>query len=217
MLSGPGRALVAREDLFAHAPFDGIAVPEGQRRDACVFVLEDDALPPDGFAAYLAEAAGAYPSDVTLVVTPTASLAGGAQVVARVVEVALHRAHTLDFPVERVVEGLGWAPLPPAGGDVLTAMGRTNDAILYGGRVHLVVGGDEDAARELAEALPSANSPDHGSPFAKTFAAHEYDFYRIDPGLFCPAEVWVTALDTGRTFHAGAIDPVLVARSFGLD
>ncbi len=81
------------------------------------------------------------PDKLTLIYAPTQSLAGGVQVVARVLEVALHKAHELKFPLERVVEGLGAAPLSPPHPDLVKAMGRTNDAIIYAGRVHLFVTG----------------------------------------------------------------------------
>ena len=91
-------------------------------------------------------------------------------------------------------------------------MGRTNDAILYGGRVHLTVRGDDEAARELARQLPSRNSSDYGRSFADIFKAANYDFYKIDGALFAPAEVWVSNLDSGNTWHAGALDmPLLLA------
>ena len=77
------------------------------------------------------------PSALTVIYAPTQSLAGGAQVVARVLEVALHKAHELKFPLERIVDGMGAAPLSPPHPDFVTAMGRTNDAIIYGGRVQL--------------------------------------------------------------------------------
>ena len=63
------------------------------------------------------------------------------------------------------------APLPAPSPDGVEAMGRTNDAILYGGRVHLTVRGDDDAARDLAQRLPSRNSRDHGRSFAEIFKA----------------------------------------------
>ena len=72
------------------------------------------------------------------------------QITARVLEVALHKVHALGFPLDHVRDGLGAAPLPPPAPDFLTAMGRTNDAILFGGEVQLFVDGPEDAARELA-------------------------------------------------------------------
>jgi methenyltetrahydromethanopterin cyclohydrolase len=102
------------------------------------------------------------------------------------------------------------APLPAPSPDGVEAMGRTNDAILYGGRVHLSVRGSDEAARELAAKLPSRNSKDYGRSFADIFKAVEYDFYKIDPALFAPAEVWVSNLDTGSTFHGGALNMALL-------
>ena len=60
--------------------------------------------------------------------------------------------------------------------------------------------------RELAEKLPSRGSRDYGQPFAEIFKAFKGDFYAIDPLLFSPAEVIVTAIDSGETFRAGGRD-----------
>ena len=94
-------------------------------------------------------------------------------------------------------------------------MGRTNDAIIYGGIVQLFVTGPDQEANDLATRLPSGTSPDYGRPFAEIFEAAKGDFYAIDPLLFSPAQVIVTALDSGRSHRAGAIDEALVDRSFG--
>jgi methenyltetrahydromethanopterin cyclohydrolase len=94
------------------------------------------------------------------------------------------------------------------------AMGRTNDAIIYGGRAQLFVEGDEAAAKKLAEELPSRNSKDYGKPFAEIFASVKGDFYQIDPMLFSPAKVTVTCLSTGKSFEGGAIDDAVLDRSF---
>ena len=110
---------------------------------------------------------------------------------------------------------MGCAPLPPPAPRFLDAMGRTNDAIIYGGMVQLFVGGSEADAQKLAETLPSGASRDYGRPFAEVFAAVKGDFYAIDPMLFSPARVTVTALETGHSFSAGRLDDELVARSFG--
>ena len=93
-------------------------------------------------------------------------------------------------------------------------MGRTNDAIIYGGRVQLFVAGAAKEARELAENLPSIKSKDYGRPFAELFAAVKGDFYAIDRMLFSPAKVTVTALETGESFQAGSIDEAILSRSF---
>jgi methenyltetrahydromethanopterin cyclohydrolase len=153
--------------------------------------------------------------EITVIYAPTQSLAGSVQVVARVLEVALHKAHEIMFPLDSIVDGMGTAPLAPPHPDVVTAMGRTNDAIIFGGRVHLFVTGPARDARALAEGLPSRTSRDYGKPFAEVFKAFKGDFYAIDRMLFSPAEAMVTALETGETFRAGAVDGALLDASFG--
>ena len=129
-------------------------------------------------------------------------------------EVALHRAHELKFALHHIVEGSATAPLPVPHADGVEAMGRTNDAILYGGQVHLTVTGDADAARELALELPSLNSRDHGRPFAELFKAAGYDFYKLDGALFAPAEAWVSHPASGRTWHAGRLEMGLLRKQW---
>ncbi len=205
--SGPGRAAACREDLFAELSYRDLA-------ESVCLVLEVDKKPPIEIVDKIARDCGVAPDQVTLILTPTRSLAGTVQVVARVLEVALHKAHALGFPLHHVLDGAGAAPLPPPAADFLTAMGRTNDAILFGGRVQLFVDCDDSEAEGLATNLPSGVSKDYGKPFARVFKDAEYDFYRIDPHLFAPAVVAVSALKSGRTFHAGAIDEKLLELSF---
>ena len=201
--SGPARALAVKEPLFAELGY----------RDACahgVLVLEVDRAPPPVVVQKILRDCELPPQALTLLLTPTTSAAGITQVVARALEVALHKAHTLGFDLSHVVDGAASAPLPAPSPDAAVAMGRSNDAILYGGRVHLSVRGSDAAARALAQALPSSNSPDFGHGFAEVFKASGYDFYKIDPALFAPAEVWVSNLDSGNTWHAGALDMALL-------
>jgi methenyltetrahydromethanopterin cyclohydrolase len=93
-------------------------------------------------------------------------------------------------------------------------MGRTNDAIIYGGRVQLFVTGPAGEAHALANELPSEGSRDYGRPFMEIFRRFGGDFYKIDPLLFSPAEVIVTALDTGESFRKGRVDTDLLDASF---
>jgi len=207
--SGPARAMARKErELFAEL---GVA-DDG---DSACLVLEVDKTPPVEIAEKVATACGIDPEGLTLVLTPTRSLAGTVQVVARVLEVALHKAHELHFPLERIVDGSGTAPLPPPAADFLTAMGRTNDAILFGGSVVLYVSGPDEAAEALCRELPSSASRDYGRPFAEVFKAYGYDFFQIDPMLFSPARVTVTALDSGNSFRSGHLDRGLLEQSFG--
>ena len=139
MASGPGRARAAKEALFEELGYRDEA-------DRACFVLETDRVPPAGLIDQVARDCGLPASALTFILTPTSSLAGTAQIVSRVLEVALHKAHALGFPLERIVDGLGRAPLPPPAPEFLTAMGRTNDAVLFGGEVQLFVTGPEAEA-----------------------------------------------------------------------
>ncbi len=203
--SGPARALAGKEKLFDELGYRDHA-------EAGVLVLETDRVPPPFITQKLLRDCRLAPEGLSLILTPTSSRAGTTQVVARVLEVALHKAHELGFALADIVDGSASAPLPSPSPDGVQAMGRTNDAILYGGSVHLVVRGDDTAARGLAQRLPSRNSRDYGASFADIFKAAGFDFYKIDAALFAPAEVWVSNLDSGNTWHAGALDMALLRR-----
>lgn len=208
MGSGPGRALARVEPLYQSLPYRDTA-------SAAVLILETADPPPPVLVAKVAQATGIPAHKLTFLFARTQSLAGTVQIVARVLEVALHKANDLKFPLENVVDGIGAAPVPAPHPDFLAAMGRTNDAIIYGGIVQLFVRGTAKDARSLAEKLPSKASRDHGRPFAEIFKAFKGDFYAIDPLLFSPAEVIVTAVDTGDTFRTGGRDLNMLERSLG--
>ena len=104
--SGPARALAVREPLFEELGY------RDQAGSACL-VLETDRFPPLALAEKVSMDCGVAPEQMTLVLTPTGSLAGGVQIAARVVEVALHKAHEIGFPLDAIVDGTGSAPLPP--------------------------------------------------------------------------------------------------------
>ncbi|HEY9277399.1 MAG TPA: methenyltetrahydromethanopterin cyclohydrolase [Methylotenera sp.] len=205
--SGPARALAQREDLFKELAYVDSAV------STCI-VLETDKVPPLQVIEKIVRDTKVAPEHLTIILTPTSSIAGVVQIVGRVLEVALHKAHTLHFPLENIVSGSGLAVLPPVAKDFMTAMGRTNDAILFGGDVHLQVRGDDAAAAKLAADLPSSASKDYGKTFAEVFKFYEMDFYKIDPMLFSPAQVTVTNVDTGRVFKGGHLNADLINASF---
>ncbi|MDA1165881.1 MAG: methenyltetrahydromethanopterin cyclohydrolase [Planctomycetota bacterium] len=209
MGSGPMRAAAAREELFDKLPWS-----ESPQR--VVGVLEASTLPGEGVVEYLAERCGVAPSGVTLAVAPTASLAGTIQVVARSVETSLHKLFELGFDVRRVKSGFGTAPLPPVAKNDLAGIGRTNDAILYGGRVTLWVTGDDDSLAEIGPKVPASAAEGYGKPFLEIFREADHDFYKIDPMLFSPAEIVFHNIETGSAFHFGQIAPAILRQSFGV-
>jgi methenyltetrahydromethanopterin cyclohydrolase len=216
--SGPARAMATKTKEGVVEPVEEL-YKELDYRDSCektVLVIENDALPPVEIVEKVAIACGLSPANLTIIVTPTSSLAGGVQVVGRVLEVAMHKAHALHFPLENIVDGSGSAPICPPHPNFVKAMGRTNDAILFAGQVHLFVKGSDEAAEKLAKELPSSTSKDYGKPFADIFKAYEYDFFKVDAMLFSPASVIVTAVESGKSFRAGKLDNALLDQSFGL-
>ncbi len=206
--SGPGRAIAGREDLYQELGYKDQA-------DAACLVLESEKAPPLAVIEKVARDTGLPADKLTFILTPTRSLAGTVQIVARVLEVAMHKIHTLHFPLEHVVDGMASAPVPPPAPDFLIGMGRTNDAILFGGHAHIFVKGSDEAAAKLAQELPSSASRDYGRPFAEVFKSVNMDFYKIDPMLFSPAAVTVTAVESGNTFTGGKLDAALIDLSFG--
>lgn len=205
--SGPARALSRVETLYEELGY-------ADHAGCTSIVIEGDNAPPRAVSENIAKACGISPSGLTVLYAPTGSLAGTVQIAARVLEVAMHKAHELHFPLENIVDGYGATPIAPPIPDFIQAMGRTNDAIIYGGRVQLFVRGDDEAAENLAQKLPSRSCDIYGRPFAEIFAAVEGDFYKIDPMLFSPACVSVSNLDTGRTFQGGALAPEIIDASF---
>jgi len=205
--SGPGRAMGSKEPLFDELEYR-------DKTDTACLVIESDIMPPLEVAENIANNCGISASKLTLIVTPTSSLSGCVQIVSRVLETALHKVHELEFDVMKVTDGAGSAPVCPPSPDFMTAMGRTNDAILFAGQVHLYVDADDSSTEQLANELPSSTSKDYGKPFGEIFKDVNYDFYKIDPMLFSPARVSVTSVKTGNTFHAGKLDKDLLDKSF---
>lgn len=207
MGSGPMRAAAGREPLFEKLSFRETA-------QEVVGVLETRSLPPADIVTEIAESCWIPPEAVKLLAAPTSSQAGTVQVVARSIETSLHKLLELGFDVSRVVSALGTAPLPPIAADDLTAVGWTNDSILYGGDVTLWVRGDDASLEQVGPKVPSSGSIDYGLPFAQVFQNYGQDFYKIDPLLFSPAVVTFNNLDTGRTFRFGTLNRDILSRSF---
>jgi methenyltetrahydromethanopterin cyclohydrolase len=210
MGSGPMRAVVGSEAIY-----DTIGFRESV--DTIVGVLETRKPPPPAVFAKIADACRVEPAAVTLLAAPTASLAGGVQIVARSVETALHKLHELKFDLTRIVSAYGTAPLPPVADNDLAAIGRTNDSILYAARVLLYVTGDDASLESIGPKVPSSASHDYGEPFASIFARYGNDFYKVDPHLFSPSEVSFQNLDSGRVHSFGRLNHDVLGHSFGFE
>ncbi|MEM8732870.1 MAG: methenyltetrahydromethanopterin cyclohydrolase, partial [Planctomycetota bacterium] len=207
MGSGPMRVRRGREEMLVEM--------SAHDEDACaVGTLESGKLPADEVLVSMANDCEVAPNQLRIAIAPTSSIAGCVQVVARSVETALHKIHELGGSLHHVQSAYGYAPLCPPSPDFAKGIGRTNDAILYGGHVTIWIEGDDAQFSEMAEKLPSNASSDFGAPFAEIFKRYDFDFYKIDPGLFSPAEITLLNLKTGNSFTCGELRGDLVQKSF---
>lgn len=203
--SGPARALAAREGVFQTLGYR-------EKGPVGVLVLETRKVPPGPVVQEVASTCGIDPENLSLLVAPTASLAGSVQVAARVVETGLHKLMELGYDITRVTAAFGTCPLAPVAASDLEAMGRTNDGVLYGGRCFYTVADPGEEITEILPRVPALASRDYGTPFLRLLEQYG-DFYGIDPLLFSPAEVIINNTATGVVHQAGRVEPELLKES----
>ena len=209
--SGPARAL----SLKPKEVYEKIGYRDSY--DRAVVVLETDKFPPESLIERFVRECGVSSENLAVVLTPTASIAGSIQVSGRIVETGIHKLSMLGFDPNRVLQAWGQAPIAPVHPKFIRAMGRTNDAILYGGVAYYVVDyKDEAELEDFVGKAPSRASKDYGKPFIEIFKEVGYDFYRIDPNLFAPAVLIVNNVRTGNVFKAGEVNVEVLKRSLGL-
>jgi len=205
MGSGPARALHGGDPIFDHITYRDDS-------DVGVLALETRSLPREDAADRIAAKCSISPDHLYLLVAPTACLVGSVQVAARIVETGLHKMVEIGFDVNVLLSGFGRCPLPAVARDDLEALGRTNDAVLYGGVAWYTVRTDDEAVEKVMHLLPSSASKDYGAPFSELLERYDGAFYDMDPLLFSPAEVFVNNVASGRTFHAGSVDVDMVRK-----
>ncbi len=204
--SGPARALYAGEDIYKRLDYQDHA-------EKAVLMLEGRELPDAEVAEFVAAKCRLRPEQIILLIAPTASLVGSIQIAARAAETGMHKLLQLGFDVRRVVAASTLCPLAPVASDDLHAIGRTNDALLYGGQVFYTVQAEDDDLAALIDKVPSTGAHDYGMPFYELFKRYKGDFYQIDPLLFSPAQVEINNLNSGHTFRAGRLNPPILQAS----
>jgi methenyltetrahydromethanopterin cyclohydrolase len=211
MGSGPARALALKpKDLYAEIEYE-------DKTDFAVIVLESDKLPPDDAIAYIASECGVRPQSVYAVVTPTSSIAGSVQISGRIVEIGVYKLRRLGLHPKRILYAFGSAPIAPIHPKSARAMGRTNDALYYGGETYYSVNFEDDQKlKEIVSKAPSAAANEYGRPFYEIFKAAGFDFYKIDPNLFAPGVVTITNVKTGLTLRSGRINAGVLKETMGV-
>jgi methenyltetrahydromethanopterin cyclohydrolase len=156
----------------------------------------------------------------------TTSLTGATQVSGRIVETGLHKLERLGIDPLIVKHAWGYAPIVPVHPSSGEAMGRTNDAILYGGVTNYTLSfEDEQKLETIVKQAPSSASrmlqearklAEKNPRFLDIFKEAGFDFYKIDPDIFAPAVVAINNMKTGKTHHAGSLDIEVMKVSLGI-
>jgi methenyltetrahydromethanopterin cyclohydrolase len=218
--SGPARALALKpKDLY-----EKLAYKEDS--EVAVLVLETEKKPPETVIQQIASKCRVTPQNLFMVMFSTTSLTGATQVSGRIVETGLHKLERLGLSPLTVKHAWGYAPIVPLHPNSGEAMGRTNDAILYGGVTNYTVDyEDEKKLESITRQAPSSASKmlqearrlaAKNPKFLDIFREAGFDFYKIDPDIFAPAVVAVTNKRTGKTFRAGSLDVEVLKSSLGL-
>ncbi|ELZ78368.1 methenyltetrahydromethanopterin cyclohydrolase [Haloferax larsenii] len=202
--SGPARALVGEEEEFHHLGYY-------DEFDLTVLAVESIELPTDEVAEHVADMTDLEPSAVFLPTYATGSVVGSVTSSARAPELAMFNLFEAGYDPNNVISVSGSAPLAPVSYDESVAMGRTNDAVAYGGRVHMTVHEDFDDF----DSVISTAGEEYGVPFEQVFEDAGWDFNEVDPGIFGPAQVTIDVVD-GPTYTLGETDEDVLAESFGL-
>lgn len=202
--SGPARAQVAEEEIFQRMGYR-------DEFDFAVLALEADSLPDEAVAAQIAERAGVPESGVFLPTYRSASITGSVVGAARAAELAVYRLSELGYDPLDVLAATGSAPVAPVADDEATAMAFTNDAVVYGGQVHLVV----DEPFDRFDEVNSTARADYGVPFEEIFDDVSYDYSELDRSLFAPAQVTINVVG-GDTHVIGETAEDILAESYGL-
>ncbi len=210
MGSGPARAISLKpKELYQKIEYH-------DHSDVAVIVLETDLKPPEEVTTFIAEKCKVEPKNLYVAIASTSSIAGSTQISGRIVESGLHKISERGLDPKKVRCGIGEAPIAPIHPKSMKAMGRTNDMILYGGRVYFEVEHESDEElKNIVKDTPSSASKSYGRPFYDLFKEADFDFYKIDAGLFAPAVVTVNNLKTGKIFTAGKINEEILTKSIG--
>ncbi len=207
MGSGPARALA----LKPKKTYEQIDYKDDA--EYAVIALEANKLPDEKVMEFVAKECDVEAEDVYAVVAPTASIVGSVQISGRIVETAIYKMAEIGYDPKLIVSGSGRCPIAPVLENDLKAMGATNDSMMYYGSVFLTV----KEYDEILKNVPSNTSKDYGKPFYEIFKAANYDFYKIDPNLFAPAQIAVNDLSSGKTYVHGELNAEVILKSYQVE
>ncbi|MCX7904391.1 MAG: methenyltetrahydromethanopterin cyclohydrolase [Caloramator sp.] len=209
IVAGPGRTLGRRKGDWLEKYSD-----YSDRYHEAIITIESKDPVTIEWANELAEACKVAPENLYILVAPSSSIASSVQVAARILEQTLHRLVEEGFDLNTIIEAHGFCVIPPCIDDELIAMGRLNDALIYGGQATFTVCCDDEEIEKVIYKITSDKAPTYGRPFKEIYKEAGCDFYRVPMQMYSPAKVVMINTKTGRIFSAGKINTEILEKSF---
>ena len=175
-------------------------------------VLETRTLPTDEVAAWVAQKARLRPSQLTFVVAPRPVSRAARRSPRASSRPGCTRWRRSASTSAASSSGIGTAPLPPVAKNDLRAIGRTNDCILYGGQAATPSGPGMRSWPSSRRRSPRRRRATTGRRSTRSSSATRA-ILQDRSLLFSPAEVWLTSIESGRTFHAGRLNAEVLTAS----
>ncbi len=189
--SGPARILARKPGKI----IDAAGYCESS--DQAALILETNHLPGEQDCEKILEETKA--KEIIIAAFREDSQIGLINVLARVVEVGMFRLHNIGYDTKKILWAKGTVPIPPLGKDI---MYTSNDAIIYRGTVSMEADGWDPAFTDKAVSKSSAS---YGKSFKEIFQEAGGDFYKIDAGIFAPAQIKIKDLHDGKSYSAGSV------------
>lgn len=208
ILAGPAKALLN--------PPDASIAYAGYHDDSDVAVAPFQTSEPITVdtANWVAGVCHVDPKNLYILVAPSNSLVCAVQISARPIDNIMHRLHAEGFDIHNVSYASCKTPIAPLVADELTAMGRINDCMLYGGQVLVYLEGDDRQIEKMLPNLPTKASTEYGKTFKQIFVEHDCNFHIIDLRIFSVALIQINNMVSGNCYSSGQLDMDMLRKSF---
>jgi methenyltetrahydromethanopterin cyclohydrolase len=207
--SGPGRAQAA---LAIDTSFQYTSYRD--HSDEVIFSIQGNNYPDEVMAAKVAADCKVSPENIYFLAHKTNSIVASVQVSARILEQTINKMKKKGFDLNTLEYARGLCLVAPVDLDPEAAMGKINDALLYGGLAEFWVKWDDRKIEEILPQLVTEHSKDYGRLFKDLFIEADRDFYKMDLDIHSPASVQIFNMNSGKMFKAGKIREDLIKKSF---
>ena len=178
--------------------------------------LQITTMPDEELAEIIADAIGFSPKDLYLIASPTSTLVGSVQIVARNLEQTFATLGDRNaFPINSVVQAIGWSPIISIEDDEIIAMGRVNDGLIYGQESTLYLDCEDAEILNGLEDIPMCkNETVFGIPFEEMFRESGCDWAKVPRDWDAPCKINFINMRTNHFFSTGMLHYGVLERDF---